>query len=90
MMVFHPKSLNWRFQGMRLHLLPMQNECKCNAGVGLAFKRFDREVSDNSPFMTVCPKARLQPSERRIVRFVSGSLLDPAEVSVARANVPMR
>jgi len=35
---------------MRLPLLPMQNECKCNAGVGLALERFDYEVSDKSPF----------------------------------------
>src|SRR6266498_2887465 len=36
MLVFRPKSQSWRFQWIRLHLLPMQNECSCNAGVGLA------------------------------------------------------
>src|SRR5437660_10286390 len=50
MLIFLPKGQNWRFQWMPLHLLPMQNECRCNAGVGLALERFDYEVSDNSPF----------------------------------------
>src|SRR5213592_1014455 len=36
MLVFRPKSRSWRFQSIRLYLLPMQDECSCNAAVGLA------------------------------------------------------
>src|SRR6267154_815263 len=36
MLIFLPNGQNWRFRWIRLRLLPMQNECRCNAGVGLA------------------------------------------------------